>query len=348
MNPRSCCPLAVLLVLCAAIPASAGTLRVPDDHPTIGAALGAATSGDVVEIACGTWFESGLAIPSGVTLRSASDDSTCVTIDAADAAPVIICENVSDVRISGLTLTHGRTSSFGGGISVSNSQIVVAGCRIVDNSASLGGGIFATGSNLSLENCEVSDNGANEESGVMCNGGTSSFVDCVIARNGPSIGGGMGLFQNSSTLTRVHFVDNTSWESGGGIEVWTGSEATFVDCLLECNSAAWGGGLYVNDGAGAVELHRTTIRDNSASTRGGGIFVSAAPSVLVVDSTILGNTSPDGPDGFVGTSGVVTLSCTDFDSLAWSVSGTLTVDDSQCPVPVAPTSWGQLKSRFGQ
>ena len=297
--------LATFAVLSLALPAFAGTLRVPQDHATVLEALAAAGSGDIVEIACGTWFESGLSIPSGVELRSATGDPGCVTLDSSGLTSVLTCDNVTGVRISGLTLTNGRTSSFGGGLFSTDSAVEVSDCRIVNNFASLGGGIFSTRSDLSLVGCEVSDNTANEESGVMCLDGTASFTDCTIARNGTSIGGGMGFFHTTATLTRVHVFDNVSWETGGGVEVWTGSTATFFDCLVEGNSAAWGGGVYIHDRAGPVEFRETTITGNVASDEGGGVLVGWASSLLVVDSTILDYEGPNGADGYVSSTAAV-------------------------------------------
>jgi hypothetical protein len=348
MTVRQCRLLATLVALTLALPASAGTLRVPEDHATLLGALAAAGSGDAVEIACGTWFESGLSIPSGVELRSATGDPGCVTLDSAGLTSVLTCENVTGVRISGLTLSNGNTSSFGGGLFVADSAVEVSGCRIVNNFASLGGGVFSTRSTLKLVGCEVSDNTANEESGVMCLGGTASFTDCTIARNGTSIGGGMGLFSTSATLTRVHVLDNVSWETGGGVEVWTGSTATFIDCLIEGNSAAWGGGVYIHDRAGPVEFRGTTITGNVASDEGGGVLVGWASSLLAVDSTILDNEGPNGADAYVTSTAAVILSCCEVDLARWLVDGMLTVDDTGCTVRTVPSSWARLKAHFGR
>ncbi len=53
---------------------TARTWHVPADAPSIGAALALASAGDVVEVACGTYFEHDLAMPAGVTLRSETGD----------------------------------------------------------------------------------------------------------------------------------------------------------------------------------------------------------------------------------------------------------------------------------
>jgi len=64
--------IAVLTMLGS--PLDAATLRVPDDHKTIQAAIDAAASGDIVLVSAGTYRER-LRLKTGITLRSAGDDT---------------------------------------------------------------------------------------------------------------------------------------------------------------------------------------------------------------------------------------------------------------------------------
>jgi hypothetical protein len=65
---------AVTLLAAASERVSADTIQVPRNHPTIQSAIDAATDGDVVLVAVGTYRER-LRLKDGVTLRSAGDDS---------------------------------------------------------------------------------------------------------------------------------------------------------------------------------------------------------------------------------------------------------------------------------
>jgi hypothetical protein len=60
---------ALAALLLAAPVAQAVTIHVPDDQPTIAAALAVAAGGDVVLVAPGEYREHGLVLPDGVTLR---------------------------------------------------------------------------------------------------------------------------------------------------------------------------------------------------------------------------------------------------------------------------------------
>lgn len=64
----------ILLLLATAHPAVAATLRVPEDHKTIQAAIDAAQPGDTVQVTAGRYQER-IKLRPNVTVRSAGDDS---------------------------------------------------------------------------------------------------------------------------------------------------------------------------------------------------------------------------------------------------------------------------------
>lgn len=66
--------LAAIILFCAAQLGVAATLRVPQDHPSIQAAIDAASAGDVILVAAGTYRER-VRLKPDVTLRSVGDDS---------------------------------------------------------------------------------------------------------------------------------------------------------------------------------------------------------------------------------------------------------------------------------
>ncbi len=67
-------PTTILLLLIAAQPAAAATIRVPQDHKTIQAAIDAAEPGDTVLVSPGRFTER-IAIRPGIAVRSAGDES---------------------------------------------------------------------------------------------------------------------------------------------------------------------------------------------------------------------------------------------------------------------------------
>ncbi len=90
-----------------AVPALAGTLHVPQDHPTIQAAIDAAGAGDTVLVAAGTYRER-IQLKAGVTLKSAGDD-TRGTLGLKRAESTIVDGNVPGASGAGITMAEGST-----------------------------------------------------------------------------------------------------------------------------------------------------------------------------------------------------------------------------------------------
>jgi len=144
----------MILIVC--VPSHATTLNVDPDgngeYPTIAAALAAAVPGDIVELACGTYYEHDLELPDGVTLRSASLSPSCAVIDAQAQGRVIL--GGDDVTLHGLTVQNGYLApspwhNDGGGAKLGN-RAQVLNCNFLDNlvlgrdSCLMGGcGLFA-------------------------------------------------------------------------------------------------------------------------------------------------------------------------------------------------------------
>jgi hypothetical protein len=62
--------------------AQAHVWHVPSACPTIQDGIDSAVVGGVVEVSCGTYYELGIVMKSGITLRSETHNDDCVTIDA--------------------------------------------------------------------------------------------------------------------------------------------------------------------------------------------------------------------------------------------------------------------------
>ena len=104
--------LAALLVALAASPTIATTWHIlPDgtgDAPTIQAGIDAASPGDAVEVACGTYHEHDIHLDAGITLTSESGFSDCVTVDAQTAGGVlIVAPGLGQTTFVSITLAGG-------------------------------------------------------------------------------------------------------------------------------------------------------------------------------------------------------------------------------------------------
>lgn len=173
-----------LPALALAVAAEASTLRVPDDYPTVLAAVDAAAEGDTVLVGAGTWTAredrwveiggflfliSGSAFPRhGMTIRG--EGASLTAIDASgggDGQQDIVVftepEGATPMVLEGMTM-RGAVDPSGDAAAVASIRspgVVVRSCRFVDNisggSAGVGAAVAARECSVEVVDCEIMD-----------------------------------------------------------------------------------------------------------------------------------------------------------------------------------------------
>ncbi len=178
-------PSLTLLTLIAALgvsalSAAADTIQVPQEYPTIQAALNAAAPGDTVQVAAGIYTEN-IIWPdtNGIRLVGAGRDDT--VIDGGDASSVIRFETADLIDaatiIEGFTIRNGNAlppwpESEGGGIFLYYSDPTLVDLTVTENFADdFGGGIYSWQSDPTLIRVVIAHNAAISRGGFVCDGG---------------------------------------------------------------------------------------------------------------------------------------------------------------------------------
>lgn len=245
-----------ILTSCALLvlgsPATARTWHVPAEAPTIAAGLDSAIVGDVVEIACGTYHEHGVALKAGVTLRSQTGEPDCVTIDADSLDSVLVSEFLEErAVVEGLTLTGGFAQGqypSGGGLLSLRSSLLVRRCRFADNVAGWGGGLHAWNSRIDVEDCVFTGNSAHVGAAAIdCTGGTPAFARCEITGNhSVATSSALRIAHAAAAFTDCRFADN-DLPAGGVVFVGVDSRLSLTRCTLAGQAQGGVHGLFVQN-----------------------------------------------------------------------------------------------------
>jgi predicted outer membrane repeat protein len=215
---------------------------------------------------------------------------------------------LSEMIVSGNTLTGSQTSYHGGGAYIGGAASVSSTTFSNNTAKRYGGGLFAV-STLALTDTQFLSNTAyNTTSGT----GGGAYANGAVTMNGglfqSNAAGkdGGGLYANGTlALTGTQFLSNTAVTGGSGGGIHARSAVTLTNGLFQNNrTAALGGGLYANttllltdaqflgnkatagtgNGGGAVAGSTATVngglfQGNTAGQHGGGLYAYAALSL---------------------------------------------------------------------
>ena len=188
---------------------------------------------------------------------------------------------------------YGNSADNGGGASLVQSSASLSMDDLWSNTATWnGGGLYADGSGISADEVDSWNNTAmNYGGGVYTYYSNMDYMGGVVSNNSAVYGGGIynGYAEGTATVnvsgTRIH--KNTATEDGGGaFDYW--AMANYYDCLVDSNSAVFGGGLCNRGGESSIS---STVMHNHASGNGGGVRADNGAMSYIFDSAIEGNTS---------------------------------------------------------
>ena len=309
--------IALLLLLPAPVPAA--VIHVPGDQLTIQAGINAASDGDTVLVADGTYTGSGNRDidfhGKRITVQSESGADYCI-IDCQESYRGFYFHSGegSGSVVKGFTIQNGFHDDIGGAIYCDNASPRIMNNIINGNAAVYGGGIFCyLGSPIITKNIISGNNGNYEGGGIYCSESSAIIANNLIFNNWTDEHGGGGILCGGpigSTVSPV-IINNTIRNNladtdGGGI--WCrGGSVTIMDNIITDNEALIRcGGIYCWETSAIIKDN--TISTNTAGTEGGGIHCDSS-DVSIINNKIIGNRA-DG-DEFSAGGGIY---CLDIDS----------------------------------
>jgi CSLREA domain-containing protein len=221
--------------------------------------------------------------------------------------------NSGIVSLTNLDLRNGKTDKNGGGL-INFGKLTLRNCLVMENTAATGGGIDNHGP-LTLTRTSIVGNSGLAGPTRSSAGGIHNHLDRVTITNSSVTGNsGIGIFNGGGRLDIANsFISSNSstglsqdWGAAtlehvaiarnhaGGIVNHQGS-VLLNNSVIAANSAADGAGI-LNLAGGSVNVVNSTINQNVATGRGGGIhntvgdlFGRLSAQVTVTNSTVYGN-----------------------------------------------------------
>jgi predicted outer membrane repeat protein len=251
---------------------------------------------------------------SGVSATKTILDGGATWVDGVyDQGGVAMFQNVKNLTVKKLTLTHGNAAIQTGGDYLGGS-VVVMDAVFAYNSGTNGAAI-ATGGSVSVTRSTFIGNSAEENGGAIAAEGDISISASSFTNNAAVGGGGAVQGNNQVTVTNSKFIGNSA-AFGGAISA--GTKATVTASTFTRNAATSDGGAIFsstraivvnstfirntsNGNGGAVEAESGMIRGskftkNTAVLNGGAVlfYVPSDVNVKVSTSTFVGNRADAG------------------------------------------------------
>ena len=223
----------------------------------------------------------------------------------------VFAETVSPLRVTNSIFDENKANGNGGAVCIgSNSTSTFTYVTFSDNGSTSGsGGAIQAQGNITISSCDLHDNYATSGNGggVYFNqtAGNSEFtiIKSMLTDNTAAGGYGGALYVavESATIDKCTFNNNNSANAGansqgGAIYLKIGSKqgeisnSTFINNSASGGTENYGGALFLD---GQVRVVMSTFTDNSATERGGAIYIYSGPFTLAA-TIVVGNQTSSG------------------------------------------------------
>ncbi|GEM_PF-3189449 len=287
----------------------AAVLHVPGEYDSIQSAIDAASEGDTVLVADGTYTGIGNRdidlSGKAITVMSENGPDTCI-IDCGDGYYQhrgFSCHTgeTHATVITGFTVINAK-SEFGAGMLCDGSSPAMSNCTFractgTENSYVKGGALFFKESGSIVTNCTIMENTMDSGfgGGIFVIQSSLIFSNCTITGNTAKYSGGVACLDSNISMMGCTFTNNTAAFTAGGISA---EESTVVitDCEISGNAVSKsvyssadgnGGGISITNSM--AEIRDCVVRGNTAPNFGGGIYLDSPDEITISECTIQNN-----------------------------------------------------------
>jgi hypothetical protein len=323
----------------------AAIIHVPGDQPTIQAGIDAASGGDTVLVADGTYTGTGNKDldfnGKAITVQSENGHESCIIDCVAEGRAFYFHSGEGeDSVLSGFTLTNGRVGTYsedgGGAILCEGSSPTIINCSFSRNGAFNGGAIYNSGDHLTITNC-IFSNWADNDGGAIYNSGDHlTITNCIFSNAAhQACGGAICSSGGSLTITDSSFSDN--FATGIGAIYNSGGSLTITNCSFSEHEADGDGGAIGNSYATSVTITNCIFSGARAADTGGAISnFNSDDQLTITNCSFSENYAPHGGAIFNDASNPTITNCT-FSGNEASWGGAIYNFDSSPIISSVPT-----------
>ncbi len=242
------------------------------------------------------------------------------TIEGDGTSPLFEISSSGILRISGITLTNGKSkdSNGGAGGAICNyGELYIDSCIFKNNKAT-GGGAIANYAIALIDHSVFNENSAEVAGGAIFNyskRNPAMIENCIFEKNKSASHGGAIYTENSLlTVNATTFSENKAESNGGAIYNVQGAlimdgrinQENAGESLVSKNHATNGGAIANNHGRIYI-INGFTFKENIADHCGGALFNEESGIINLKNGTVVsGNIADQGGDLF-NADGKVTL-----------------------------------------
>jgi predicted outer membrane repeat protein len=277
-------------------------LVVPNEYPTIQAAIDAAVDGNTVWVAPGVY--------TGDGNRDIDFRGKAIAVRGVDGPYFCV------IDCQGELWDKHRAFNFVGG---EGPDSVLDGLTIINGLGPIwgyfhgfyydylevGGAIYCGESSPTITNCVFRNNKARNDGGALfCHSSSPTITNCVFENSHAHRGGAIYTSECATTITDCTFTGNVATQFGGAIRCAEGSPK-ITNCIISNNQSYYGGGGIYSSECSLITIANCVVSNNlaydprSGNPSSGGIMCDgdSEHTVRVVNCTVANNTSEAGPAG---------------------------------------------------
>jgi len=302
--------------------AEAKRIFVPKQHRKLQAAIDAASKGDTIWVAPGTYYGPFVVKKRIVLFGDGGPEKTI--LDGRDSVRVLHVEGVSGFAILGFRIQNGKAPGGSGIYCLRDTLLLIASCQIRGNSqtgvafwkcgpiqigdteilANHGSGLTASESKVSLLKVNFRDNHAPTGGGLsLVNSDLYVAKDCTFDSNRADDGTGGGVFAEGTTVRLLNctFRGNTAAAGGGAVAGLDSSEVRIRASVFERNHSSSGGAVLTDQCY--LDVQGSIFNRNRSTAAGAAVQImgrrTAGVNPILLNNTFYRNGASAGPGGSI-------------------------------------------------